>query len=199
MGNLEVKEAVMERKRMVLASILGGGALLLSGAVVQAADDRAAPAHRYHSEFLHTDQGAARQPQDYGTYDHNGRFAPARYDRRYDRSGRYPGPPSCAPRYGRQERREYRRQVAEIRHEYEKAMQRLDRQEHESREWVSRQYGSSHPHFHERMAKIDRKFAHKREKVERRAERQYRELAERYGSEYTRVGYGAWGDALTRR
>lgn len=208
----------MKSKRMVLASILGGGALLLCGAVVHAEDDRASASHRYHNEFLNHDQEDPRwsnQDEEHhrdGRYEHSrddeyGRHDRDDYDRHEDershrRSSRYDRHEDeryRSPRYNREEWREYQRRVADIRHEYEKAMQRLDRQERESRAWVYRHYGPSHPRFHDRMAKVDRKFAHKREKVERRAERQYQELAKRYGTAYARIGYGGWNNALTRR
>ena len=189
-------------KRTVLTAIIGGSVLLLSGATVHAADERTQTAQRYHSEFWNDDREEPSRPYAYEIDDR--RYAPSGPACRYDRNGRYTGDGYRSPRYesGRYdqgERHEYRRRIANIRNEYEKAMQRLDRQERESRDWVYRHYDSSHPHFHARMAKIDRKFAHKRDRVERRAERKYRELGQRYGYDYTNVGYGRRGNALTRR
>jgi hypothetical protein len=72
--------------------------------------------------------------------------------------------------YGR-DRYDYGRSQAygENRWKYNKAMDRLARQEREAREKAYRKYGGNlhDSRFREQLAEIDRKYDHKRDKVER--------------------------------
>jgi hypothetical protein len=71
---------------------------------------------------------------------------------------------------------------AELHHKYDKAMNRLARQEREAREKAYRKYGGdrSDPRYRERLAEIDRKYDQKRWQVERNTGKERRELSREY-------------------
>ena len=59
---------------------------------------------------------------------------------------------------------------------YNKAMQRLDRQEYEARAKAYRKSQGDPSRYSEQMAKIEQKYEHKRYKVERNTAKEYRHL-----------------------
>lgn len=96
-----------------------------------------------------------------------------RYDsiipyRVYDES--YYGPSRS---YGRSHAREHEA----LEHKYDKAMNRLDRQEREVEQKIIRRYdgNTADPRFQEQARRIDEKYDHKRGKVERNIAKEHRE------------------------
>jgi|RhiMetdeSRZDD1v2_1073273.scaffolds.fasta_scaffold3153432_1 hypothetical protein len=96
-----------------------------------------------------------------------------RYDsvipyRVYDES--YYGPSRS---YGRSHAREHEA----LEHKYDKAMNRLDRQEREAEQKIIRRYdgNTADPRFQEQARRIDEKYDHKRGKVERNIAKEHRE------------------------
>jgi hypothetical protein len=64
-----------------------------------------------------------------------------------------------------------------LEHKYDKAMNRLDRQEREAEQKLSSKYrgNTADPHFQEQTRKIDRKYDYKRGKVERNVAKEHEE------------------------
>lgn len=84
------------------------------------------------------------------------------YTDRYNNWGRYQG-------YG------YSREYGKNQWKYNKAMNRLARQEREARAKAYHRYEGDRrdPHYRERLAEIDRRYDHKRYKVERNLRRHW--------------------------
>ncbi|MGH7963513.1 MAG: hypothetical protein ACRERD_17100 [Candidatus Binatia bacterium] len=93
--------------------------------------------------------------------------------------------------YDRDRRRNYPERLDRLEGKYGKAMQRLDRQEHEAREKAARKYRKEERYRRE-MAKIDRKYDQKRYQVERNTRRDYRKLDDRFEDDYSGGGRSYW-------
>lgn len=86
--------------------------------------------------------------------------------------------------YGRSHRQEHRalegahqEQHEELERKYDKAMRRLDRQEHETKEKLNKKYEGniSDPRYQEQLRKTDQKYDYKRQKVERNLGKEHSE------------------------
>jgi hypothetical protein len=88
--------------------------------------------------------------------------------------------------------RKHAKEHNKLERKYDKAMNRLDRQEREAAEKAYRKYGgnTSNPGYQDRMQDIDRKYDHKRDKVERNLGKNHRDvhrnLRHKYDAYYRR-------------
>jgi hypothetical protein len=88
--------------------------------------------------------------------------------------------------------RKHAKEHNKLERKYDKAMNRLDRQEREVAEKAYRKYGgnTSNPGYQDRMQDIDRKYDHKRDKVERNLGKKHRDvhrnLRHKYDAYYSR-------------
>lgn len=73
--------------------------------------------------------------------------------------------------------RSHEREHEILEHKYDKAMNRLDRQEREAEAKLARRYGGNPvaPRFQEQQQRIDQRYAYKRGKVERNLAKEHRE------------------------
>ncbi|MGE0822218.1 MAG: hypothetical protein AB7G75_33035 [Candidatus Binatia bacterium] len=153
----------------LLGMILLGGALFVAGC---------GPAHRGSRYY-----GYGNPYGGYDSYSGRGIYDPYYSTRDPYYYGNYDN------RSHREVHRDIERGANKVERKYDKAMDRLDRQEREAREKAGRKYGgnTSDPHYRERLDKIDRKYDHKRDKVEHLRNQGYRKL-DRKHDDY----HGGW-------
>lgn len=83
-------------------------------------------------------------------------------------------------------RREHAEQHERLDYKYDKAMNRLDRQEREAEAELYRKYDGNifDPRYQAQQRKIDQKYDHKRTKVERNLSKEHREVHQDLGDAY---------------